>query len=229
MNPGKRRYGRLAAGAALIGLLVFLFYQYELSRFADLGIIRSWVAMAGVFGPLVFILICVAGVILHLPEMVMIAAGALLFGGVKGFFLGWAGSIIGSSCTFLFVRFFMRDIFQNSAAGKLSYFQGIDGFLTEKGFRTVLILRVALFMAPPLNWAIAVTSVSFPSYLAGSMIGIIPGVAITCYAAESIVRMKSFSDFLTTEFALPALLFLAMISAGGLSGWWLFKRRARAN
>lgn len=166
-------------------------------------------------------------VILHLPEIIMIAIGALIFGGIEGFFYGWAGSLIGSTCTFLFVRYFMKDVFQNSVANRVSYFRNIDGFLAEKGFRTVAILRIALFMAPPLNWAIAVTRITFPRYFAGSMLGIIPGVAITCYSAESIVQMKSLSDLLSVEFAVPAFLFLILICTGGLSGWWLFRSGAR--
>ncbi len=227
LKPIIKNYGRLIVGIFIIGITAFFCRQFDFNRIMGLEEIRSWVDMFGPLGPLAFILVCVTGVILHLPEIVMIAIGALLFGGIEGFFYGWAGALIGSTCTFLFVRYFMRDIFQNSVAERFSYFRNIDGFLVEKGFQTVLILRIALFMAPPLNWAIAVTRVSFPKYFAGSMLGIIPGVAITCYAAESLVKMESLIDLLSVEFAIPAFLFFALISASGLSGWWLLRNGNR--
>ncbi len=210
-------------GLFIIAITAFLYRQFDFNRLMSMEEIRSWVDMFGHLGPLAFIFVCIIAVILHLPEIVMIAIGALLFGGIEGFFYGWAGALMGSTCTFLFVRYFLRDVFQNSVADRFSYFRNMDGFLAEKGFQTVLILRIALFMAPPLNWAIAVTRVPFPGYVAGSMLGIIPGVAITCYAAESIVKMDSLKDLLSVEFALPAFLFLILISVSGLSGWWLLK------
>jgi uncharacterized membrane protein YdjX (TVP38/TMEM64 family) len=222
-----KKYSRLMVGIFIIAATAILYQQFDFNNLMGLESIRLWVDMFGPLGPLAFIFACIIGVILHLPEIVMIAIGALLFGGIEGFFYGWAGALIGSTCTFLFVRYFMRDVFQNSVAQRFSYFRNIDGFLAEKGFQTVLILRIALFMAPPLNWAIAVTRVTFSKYFAGSMLGIIPGVAITCYAAESIVKMESLSDLLSVEFAVPAFLFLALISASGLSGWYLLKNGAR--
>ena len=214
-------------GLFIIVTIAILYQQFDFNHLMSLDSIRLWVDIFGPLGPLAFIFLCIIGVILHLSEIVMIAIGALLFGGIEGFFYGWAGALIGSTCTFLFVRYFIRDAFQNSVAERFLYFRNIDRFLAEKGFQTVLILRIALFMAPPLNWAIAVTRVTFPKYFAGSMLGIIPGVAITCYAAESIVKMESLIDLLSVEFAVPAFLFLALISASGLSGWYLLKNGAR--
>ena len=222
-----KKYGRLLVGLCIIAITAFLYRQFDFRRLMGMEEIRLWVGMFGPLGPLAFIFVCIISVILHLPEIIMIAIGALLFGGIEGFFYGWAGALIGSTCTFLFVRYFLQDVFQNSVAHRFSYFRNMDGFLTEKGFQTVLILRIALFMAPPLNWAIAVTRITFPRYFAGSMLGIIPGVAITCYAAESIVQMESLSDLLSVEFAIPAFLFLILISVSGLSGWWLLKNGAK--
>ena len=45
--------------------------------------------------------------------------------------------------------------------------------LDERPIRTVFILRILLFLAPPLNYALAMTNVRFRDYLVGSALGLV--------------------------------------------------------
>jgi len=108
-----------------------------------------------------------------LPEIILIAIGGLLFGFVKGFIYGWIGVIVGSTGTFLYVRYIMRDAFQKSIESRFHRLQILDARLAEHGFLKVL-LHFVLFMAPPLNWAIGLTKVRFCQYIAGSALGVVP-------------------------------------------------------
>ena len=200
-------------GSSIVCVLVWAGKHFDLAGFFDVEKISALVATLGIFGPLAFIGLCIAGVFLHLPEFVLIAIGGVLFGGVKGFFYGWAGALAGSTATFLCVRYFMQEAVQSSCAGKFKRLDALDSRLAVHGFQTVLLLRLVLFMAPPLNWLIALTRVKFSHYCAASALGIIPGVAVTCYCAGTIAKARSFSDALTLEFIAPFALLASLILA----------------
>ena len=204
-------------GIILIGLAIWACNSFDLLGLLSLDRMTALVHSLGAFGPLAFIGLCIAGVFLHMPEFVLIAVGGVLFGGMRGFIYGWLGALAGSTATFLCVRYFMRDTVQKSLDGKFKRLEALDNRLAEQGFQTVLMLRLVLFMAPPLNWIIALTRVKFPHYFAASALGIIPGVAVTCYCAGTIVKARSFADVLTLEFIVPFALLAALIIGSTLA------------
>lgn len=214
-----------AIGLIIVAAAAWACNSFDLTGFLDIDKISALVASLGVFGPVAFIGLCIAGVFLHLPEIVLIAIGGVLFGGMKGFFYGWAGALAGSTSTFLCVRYFMRDAVQASLAGRFKRLDALDSRLAEQGFQTVLMLRLVLFMAPPLNWLIALTRVKFPQYFAASALGIIPGVAVTCYCAGTIAKARSVSDALTAEFIVPFSLLAALILGSMLAARRLLVRK----
>jgi len=204
-------------GIILIGLAIWAGAAFDLMELFSLDRMRALVQSLGAFGPLAFIGLCIAAVFLHMPEFVVIAVGGMLFGAVKGFIYGWIGALAGSTATFLCVRYFMRDTVRKSLGGKFKRLEVLDSRLAEQGFQTVLMLRLVLFMAPPLNWFIALTRVKFSHYIAASSIGIIPGVAVTCYCAGTIVKARSFAGMLTPECILPFALLAALIFGSTLA------------
>jgi uncharacterized membrane protein YdjX (TVP38/TMEM64 family) len=220
------RYIRLAIGFIIIIIIAFVCWYFNLATYVNLEKVRQSVDAAGTFGPPAFIVLCIAGVLLHLPEMILIAIGGVLFGGVRGFIYGWIGSIAGSTITFLFVRYFMKDIFQRKVASRFKYLQNIDAHFVKHGFKTMLVLRLILFMSPPVNWFIAVTRVRFSHYLAGSVLGIIPGVAITAYAADNIAGAKSFGDLITSQHIIAVLLIIVMLAITSVAAWKVFRKSA---
>jgi uncharacterized membrane protein YdjX (TVP38/TMEM64 family) len=177
----------------------------------------------GPYGPLAFVGLCVVGVLLHLPEIVLIAIGGVVFGGVKGFVLGWIGSVAGSTSSFLLARYFLQDAFREVITSRFRRLLTLDERLQRHGFLTVLSLRLVLFMAPPLNWAIGVTRVRFRDYFLGSAIGVIPCTAVTCYAADAIAREGSFSAVLTPAAILPAGIAVAFVAASACAAFRFFR------
>lgn len=222
-------YIRLSIGFVLIIIIVSVCRYFNLASYVNLEKINQWVEAAGSLGPVIFIGVCIAGVILHLPEILLIAIGSVLFGSVRGFIYGWIGSIAGSTITFLLVRYFMKDVFQRKFAVRFRYLRGIDGHLLKHGFKTMLLLRLVLLMSPPVNWFIAVTQVKFSHYLAGSMIGIIPGVAITAYAAENIAGVKSFDELITPHHIIALLLIMVLIVVTGIAARKILGKSAAGN
>jgi phospholipase D1/2 len=220
-----RKYIKTGIGLILAGVLLWIYSTYDFSKYMNIDEMRALIHSFGPNGPLVFIGLCVAGVFFHLPEIILIALGGLLFGVVKGFIYGWIGVITGSTGTFLCVRYIMRDAFQKSLESRFHRLQAFDERLAEHGFLTVLLLRLVLFISPPLNWAIGLTRVQFCQYIAGSALGVIPGIAITCYFADSVARLKSTESLLALKMAVPAGLVAALLIISGISAWRLFGKK----
>jgi uncharacterized membrane protein YdjX (TVP38/TMEM64 family) len=220
-----KKYIKSGIGLILAGVLFWIYSTYDFSKYMNIDEMRDLIDSTGPYGPLVFIGLCIAGVFLHLPKIILIALGGLLFGVVKGFIYGWIGVIAGSTGTFLCVRYILRDAFQKSLESRFHRLWAFDERLAENGFLTVLLLRLVLFVAPPLNWAIGLTKVRFYQYIAGSALGVIPGIAITCYFADSIARLQSTETLFTLKMVVPAGLVAALLFVSGISAWRLFGKK----
>jgi uncharacterized membrane protein YdjX (TVP38/TMEM64 family) len=221
----RKKYIKIGVGLILAGVLLWSYGTRDFSKYMDIDEMRVLMDSFGPYGSLVFIGLCIAGVFLHLPEIILIALGGLLFGVVKGFIYGWIGAIAGSTGTFLCVRYILRDVFQKSLESRFHRLQAFDERLAEHGFLTVLLLRLVLFLAPPLNWAIGLTKVQFCHYIAGTALGVIPGIAITCYFSDSIAGLKSTETLFTLKMAVPAGLVAALLMISGISAWRLFGKK----
>jgi uncharacterized membrane protein YdjX (TVP38/TMEM64 family) len=163
-------------------------HRLGFSRNMTVDGMRALVEAHAPYGPLVFMAVCVAGIFLHVPEIVLIAIGGVLFGTVRAFAYGWVASLTGATATFLFVRYVARDYFQTALRGPLRRLRALDDRLERNGFRTVLVLRLVLFLAPPLNWALGATRVRAGHYLAGTALGVVPGIATTVFFADAIAN-----------------------------------------
>ncbi len=220
-----KKYIKIGIGILLAGALFWIYSNYDFSKYLNIDEMRALIDSFGSYGPFIFIGLCIAGIFLHLPGIILIALGGLLFGVIKGFIYGWIGVIAGSAGTFLCVRYIMRDFFQKSLESRFHRLQIFDEHLAEHGFLTVLLLRLVLFLAPPLNWVIGLTRVKFRHYIAGSALGVIPGIAIACYFADSITRLKSGGTLFTWEMVVPAGLVVALLIISGISAWRLFGKK----
>ncbi len=222
-NTKVRRWIKPTAGLLVLGGLTWAGVSHDLSRYVSLEQVRSMVQSLGAYGPVAFVGLCVGAVLLHLPEIVLIAIGGVLFGSVNGFLLGWIGSVAGSTCSFLIARYFIRDAVRGALLSRFKRIQAFDERLASRGFRTILVLRLVLFMAPPLNWAIGVSRVRLRDYVLGSALGVVPCIAVTSYAADTVSQAGSLSNILTPDTLLPATLAFIVVTGGALAAWKFFR------
>jgi len=172
----------------LIAVLVWAYASVDVGRHMSREGMQALLASAGPYGPILFMAVCVAGIFLHFPEVVLVALGGIALGAPKAFVYGWIACLIGATATFLVVRYVGRDWVQRGLATRFPRLRALDDRLEQHGFRTVLVLRLLLFMAPPLNWVLGATRVRLPQYVAGTALGTLPGMATTVYFADAIAN-----------------------------------------
>jgi uncharacterized membrane protein YdjX (TVP38/TMEM64 family) len=128
---------------------------------------------AGPAGPLAFILAYAILTLLLFPGALITAAGGALFGVVGGTVLSVIGASLGATGAFLVGRRLGRPQVERIAGRRM---RALDGFAERNGFLAVLYVRlVPVFPFNVLNYAAGVTAVSRRDYVAGTVIGIIPG------------------------------------------------------
>lgn len=211
--------------ACFVLALFAVSHTLDLEAHMSIEGMRRLVADWEPYGPLAFAGICIAGIFLHLPEIVLIGIGGILFGKLWGFVYGWGAALIGATATFLLVRTFAGTTFREALPRRFKALSRLDDHLARDGFRTILLLRLVFAFSPPLNWAIGATSVRTGPYIAGTAVGTAPAVAMATYFADTISSAGSLTDLITPELALPALLALGLVVGAAFAARRLLSSR----
>jgi uncharacterized membrane protein YdjX (TVP38/TMEM64 family) len=133
------------------------------------------VASAGLWAPLLFIVLYAAGVCLFIPGTLLTGLGAALFGAYWGFLWVWCGAMIGAAGGFLIGRTLGREFAASLIGDRLKKY---DDAIARNGFATVLYLRLVYFPFTAMNFGMGLTQVRWRDFLAGTALGIVVGTFI---------------------------------------------------
>ncbi len=136
----------------------------------DTNTVRTTIVDAGAWGVLAFIMIFAFGELIHVPGMVFVAAGILAYGGTLGFGICLLGALVSVSASFVIVRAVGGQALANARSPLM---QRMLDRLDKHPVITVAALRGVFWLAPPLNFALAMTKLSFRHHLLGSAAGLI--------------------------------------------------------
>lgn len=137
--------------------------------------LNDFLASAGLWAPVIFILIYAVAVCLFLPGTLLTGLGAAIFGAYRGFVYVWLGAMAGASLAFLIGRTLGREFAASLIGDKLKKY---DDAIERNGFATVLYLRLVYFPFTPMNFGMGLTKVRFWDYFWGTGLGIIVGTFI---------------------------------------------------
>ncbi len=168
MKPGNAARVVLALALAA-GLAVGFANRDALSADA----LNRWLAGAGAWAPLAFMLFYAAATVLFLPGAVLTLAAGALFGAVPGALYSLSGATLGATLAFIIARYLAADWVARRAGGRLK--QLIDGVEAE-GWRFVAFVRlVPLFPFNLVNYALGLTRIPLVAYAAASFVCMFPG------------------------------------------------------
>src|SRR5262249_16439388 len=97
---------------------------------------RALVNPSTPYAPLVFMAIVIAGIFTRVPMIatLLIAWGAVLFGGPRAFAYGWVAALVGTTGTFIVVRYVARDYVRRALHRFSTRLQQFDERVTRNGF-----------------------------------------------------------------------------------------------
>ena len=128
----------------------------------------------GAFGPAVFVLLFSSLQAVGVPGVVFLLTSVAVWPD-WAFFLNWAGAVGAGAVGYVFARWIARDWVTAHLPERLHRF---DERLAENGLRTVIGIRLVLFLFTPSHWALGISRVDFRPMLVGSIIGFAPPVAL---------------------------------------------------
>jgi len=143
--------------------------------------IRGWLVSLGAVAPIVFLGAFVGGAFVGVPGVVFVVAGRLAFGPWPGFALGFTGGMLAVTLPFGAARWLRRadgPVWQPRGRWVARAFALID----HHPFAAVLLLRLIVWFNPPLSYALALTPIRFPVYVAACALALAPVVALVVVA-----------------------------------------------
>jgi uncharacterized membrane protein YdjX (TVP38/TMEM64 family) len=224
-NMDAKAWRALAISFVLFGGVgvVFLFGAQVLG-FEGEATVERWLGLAS-DGPwalpaavAAFALLAFLGV----PQFVLIAAAVVAFGAWAGFAYSWIGTMVSAVVGFAMGRIAGARTLESFSGDSVKQFIGLVG---RNGFWASLIVRLvpsAPFIV--VNMAAGVTPMRLRSFLAGTGLGIVPKIALTAFAGNSIVQA------MRGEWAAHLPLLAGIAAVWLLIGWyarrWLKAREA---
>jgi uncharacterized membrane protein YdjX (TVP38/TMEM64 family) len=187
-NMDRRAWRTVAVSFVLFGGVgvVFLFGAQLLGLNGEAAV-EHWLGAAhgpwalpvavGAFAALAFV---------GVPQFVLIAAAVVAFGPWTGFAYSWIGTLVSSLVGFWLGRAFGGRLLKDLAGDGVGKFMKLIG---KNGFLASLIVRLvpsAPFIV--VNMAAGVTPMKLRDFAAGTAVGIIPKIALTAFAGNSIVQ-----------------------------------------
>jgi len=160
---------------AFIVSAIILFRLTPLKDYLTPQALGKLLETAGIWAPLVYVLVYTVGVCLFVPGTLLTGLGAAIFGPYRGFAYVWVGAMMGAAAAFIIGRTLGREFAASLIGNKLKKY---DDAIERNGFATVLYLRLVYFPFTPMNFGMGLTRVRFSDYLLGTGLGIIVGTFI---------------------------------------------------
>jgi uncharacterized membrane protein YdjX (TVP38/TMEM64 family) len=175
----------------IFSILVLVFIVSKLTGLHDLFTIKQiqeylnhhWFLSSGVF-----ILIFTIGNIVQIPGWILLLTAILTYGEVYGGILTFISAVIACSIVFLGVNFIGKDSMKkinNKWASKLL------SQLELNPVRSVILLRFVFQTAPPINYALGASNISFKNYFIGTILGLPIPISIYVLFFETLLLVKT--------------------------------------
>jgi uncharacterized membrane protein YdjX (TVP38/TMEM64 family) len=221
------RFAHLLKLSVLLGLVLLVLVVLPRTEWGSQNLPHSFedfqrrVESYSPYDRLAYVALYVAGTLLFVPGTVLSFVGAALFGTLWGTILTWSGAVIGSTLTFVVVRFLGREgvkgLVDKLFAGR---FESFDQWIAAHGFQAMLLVRLLpIFPFNGVNFGAGLTKIGLPTYVLATALGILPGTFVYQYLFANVgqkilkegVKFEYFAD---PNLLVPIGLFVLFLIVG---------------
>lgn len=161
----------LLAALFVVGHVTGLTEKLEIEQ------VKTWVRDAGPWGVVLFVGLFVVGELVHVPGLVFVAAAMYVYGEWQGVMVSLGGAVVSVTVSFLIIRFVGGQPLHRI---RWNFIRRMLAHLDERPITVVFLLRVVLWLAPVVNYVLAMSRVRFRDYLIGSALGL--AIPVTGFA-----------------------------------------------
>jgi uncharacterized membrane protein YdjX (TVP38/TMEM64 family) len=188
---------------AIIAALLLVTTTGDLSA----GRVRDWVEDAGVWAPLVFVVLSAALTLVLFPGPLLAGASGLLFGTALGFPLSLIAAVLGASLAFLLARTVAHDPVERRAGPRV---QRLRAAIGRRGFVAVLYARIVPGVPySVVNYAAGLAPIRLATFAGATALGAAP-------RAFAYTALGGSLDDLDSPEAIAAFVVLALLAVLGL-------------
>jgi len=171
--------------------------------------LQAWLKQAGIWAPIIYIVLYSVATVLVLPSTALNLTGGALFGPWIGTLWTSIAAVIAAVVSFGFTRTVGRDLVARKLAGR---WEAMDAEMRQGGLFYMFALRLLPIIPYGLvNFAAGLTSIRFQDYLLGTVLGTVPGVLPFVMIGSSGLQAMKTGDFLPL---LGALTLTGMLVGG---------------
>ncbi|MEJ8406609.1 VTT domain-containing protein [Brevundimonas vesicularis] len=212
-NMEARRWRAVLATALLLGAMIALFAvgKSQLGLEAE-GRLEDWLAgfRQGPWGLVAAIIVFTVSAFFGAPQFILIAACVVAFGPWFGFLYSWIATVVSAGVTYWLGRGPTARLLARhggKTVGRLTRFVGKNAFYASFMIRNV---PSAPFIV--VNMAFGAARASFPGFLAGCALGVLPKTALVAFFGGSFMTAVSGDGIWTSAIlAGVALAWLALM------------------
>jgi uncharacterized membrane protein YdjX (TVP38/TMEM64 family) len=184
MGWRRRRNIARAAVVLLLAALIAAWLMAPMPLIDALVSIRTWIAGAGAWGPVVYMLVYALAVVLLVPGSLLALSAGLAYG-PWGLPLAVSAATTGAALSFLIGRYLAGEWLRKLTNRHL-LLRAVESAVTGGGWRFVGLVRLSpLLPFSLLNYYFGITRISFRQYLPGTLLGIIPGTSVNVLLASA--------------------------------------------
>jgi uncharacterized membrane protein YdjX (TVP38/TMEM64 family) len=170
----------------LIALVVVSQY-FHLEQYLDQERLQQFGASHPILLPLLYLAVWTLAP-LFMPALPITLAGGILFGPVWGVIYVVIGSTLGAGLVFLVARYLARDWVAAKLEG--TRLMTLDDRVARHGWKIVAFTRlVPIFSYSLLNYAYGLTRIPFKSYLAATLVSMLPITIALVYFSSNLVDL----------------------------------------
>ena len=159
-------------------------WAFDLQTFFTRDNLQRVVENAGIFGGALYVGLFAAGELIHIPAWVFVFLAAALWDEVPAIIAAVVGANVSVNLSFFVVRAAGGDAL---TAIQKPFIKKTMQKVKERPVTTVTVLRLVLWAAPPVNYALALSGIRWRDYALGSALGLVPAIAVIAFFADQLV------------------------------------------
>lgn len=191
MTTPKKGITRVFVFASIAVIVMWLYFATPIKNLVSpegFQRIRQWILDRGPAAPLAYIFLYVIATVFCVPGSFLTLAAGGVFGPVSGLLWVTIGSNLGANAAFFIGRYFGREFIENLVRRFGRKWESNDAM---SGFNWILSLRllpvVPFFI---LNYAAALTPVSWKNYSSGTFLGMLPAAIAFVYLGNALTNLS---------------------------------------
>ncbi|MDR4474987.1 MAG: TVP38/TMEM64 family protein [Nitrospira sp.] len=177
---------KLGAMIALAFAAVAMVFWFDLKEILQPNLVADWLREAGSFGPLVFIALMAAAVVISpIPSLPLDIAAGATFGPLLGTVYAVIGAEIGAIASFLIGRALGREILTRLLRTNIAFCERCSD--RHLAIFVFLARLVPLFSFDIISYGAGLTNMSLQTFAAVTFVGMIPPTLALTYAGSQVV------------------------------------------